>query len=76
MPTESTSTPAKSASTEEKEGVPTTEPGNASAMEKIEPIPQREIRDRLRQQLEKVESESTFAIHASLKDAPNPHLYI
>jgi hypothetical protein len=51
MPTESA---AKSASTETKEGVPTTESGNASAMGKTEPIPQLEIRGRLRQQLEKV----------------------
>jgi len=51
-------TRAKTASTEKKYGVPTTEPGNASAMEKIETIPQCEIRGRLRQQLEKVHPES------------------
>ena len=76
MPTEAASIPAKSASTERKEGVPTTEPGNASAMEKMVPIPQLESRGRLRQQLRKVQLESKFAVHATLKDAPNPHLYI
>lgn len=76
MPTESASTPAKAASTEKKEGVPTTEPGNAYAMEKMVPVPQQEIRGRLRQQLRKIPLESKFAVHATLKDAPNPHLYI
>lgn len=57
MPTESAPTPANSASTEKKEGVPTTEPGSATAIEKIEPIHYWEIRSRLRQQLEKIHPE-------------------